>query len=153
MAELVYLLVDVGILLYVGVSLRHVGLGLIVVVIGDEILHGVVGEEVPELRGKLGGEGLVVGDDEGRTLELLDDVGHGEGLAAAGDAHKSLGVKSLACAFHQAVDGLRLVSRRPEVGGYLEGPLFGADHGELMIPRAGGVCAYHVHLRRPLVSL
>ena len=71
-----------------------------------------------------------MGDDEGRTLELLDDVGHGEGLAAAGDAHKSLGVKSLACAFHQAVDGLRLVSRRPEVGGYLEGPLFGADHGE-----------------------
>ena len=41
--------------------LRHVGLGLVVVVIGDEILHGVVGEEIPELRGKLGGEGLVVG--------------------------------------------------------------------------------------------
>ena len=30
--------------------------------------------------------------------EVLDDVGHGEGLAAAGDAHEGLVVESLACA-------------------------------------------------------
>ena len=46
-AELVDLLVDVGVLLDVGVGLGDVGLRLIVVVVGDEVLHGVVGGRTP----------------------------------------------------------------------------------------------------------
>ena len=40
-AQPVDLLVDRGLLLDVGVRLRHVGLGLVVVVVGDEVLDGV----------------------------------------------------------------------------------------------------------------
>jgi hypothetical protein len=39
---------------------------------------------------ELGGEGLVVGKDEGRALRPLNDLGHGEGLAGAGDAEEDL---------------------------------------------------------------
>jgi len=44
--EALHLLVQGGILLDVGVCLRDVGLGLVVVVVGDEVLDGVVREEL-----------------------------------------------------------------------------------------------------------
>ena len=58
-----------------------VGLRLVVVVVTHEILHRVVGEKFPELSAQLGGQGLVVGQHQGGALDLLDDLGHGEGLA------------------------------------------------------------------------
>ena len=67
-----------------------IGLRLVVVVVGHEILHRVVGEEFLELGAQLGGQGLVVGQHQGGTLHLLDDLGHGEGLARAGDAQQGL---------------------------------------------------------------
>ena len=75
--------VDRRVLLYVQVLARHVGLGLVVVVVRDEVLHGVVRKEVHELAVQLRGEGLVVGEHEGGKLDLLDDLGHGEGLAGS----------------------------------------------------------------------
>ncbi len=89
-AHPVDLLVDRGILLDVGVGARDVGLGLVVVVVADEVLDRVVGEERAELRIELGGEGLVVRENQGRALGLLDHLGHGEGLARAGDAEQDL---------------------------------------------------------------
>ena len=46
-------------LLDVGVGARHVGFGLVVIVVADEIFDGVVGEEALELPVQLGGEDLV----------------------------------------------------------------------------------------------
>ena len=89
-AELVELVVDGGFFFDVEVAGGDVGLGLVVVVVGDEVLDGVVGEELFELVIELGGEGLVVGEDEGGAVGLLDDLGHGEGLAGAGDAEQDL---------------------------------------------------------------
>ena len=63
---------------------------MVVVVVGDEVFDGVVGEELFELVIELGGEGFVVREDEGGALELFDDLGHGEGLARAGDAEEDL---------------------------------------------------------------
>ena len=54
------LVVDRGVLLDEGVGLRHVGLGLVVVVVGDEVLDGVVGQQLAELVGQLRGQRLVV---------------------------------------------------------------------------------------------
>jgi hypothetical protein len=53
-AQLVDLLVDVGVLGDVGVGARDVGLRLIVVVVADEVLDGVLGEELAELAVELG---------------------------------------------------------------------------------------------------
>ena len=58
------------VLLDVDVALRDVRLGLVVVVVADEVVDGVVREEALELLVELGGERLVVGEDERRLAEL-----------------------------------------------------------------------------------
>ena len=106
-----HLLVDGGVLLDVGVGLRDVRLGLVVVVVGDEVLHRVARHQLAELLGQLGGEGLVRRDDQGRPLQLLDEPGGGRALAGAGGAEQH---DVRISAFHpdrQLLDRGRLVAR------------------------------------------
>jgi hypothetical protein len=67
-----------------------IGFGLVVVVIADEIFDRVFREERLELAVKLRRQRLVGRQDQGRALGGLDDLGHGEGLARAGDAQQHL---------------------------------------------------------------
>ncbi len=78
------------VLLDVQVGLRDVGLGLVVVVVRDEVLDRVVGEELAELVAELRGERLVVGDHERRSLDRLDHPGHRCRLARPGRAEQRL---------------------------------------------------------------
>ena len=82
--EAVDLLVDRRVLLDVEVLARDVCLGLVVVVIGDEVLDRVAREVGPKLVAQLGRERLVVGDHERRLLHRLDRRGHRHRLAGAG---------------------------------------------------------------------
>ncbi len=84
-------------------------LRLVVVVVGDEVLHRVVGEELLELRAQLGGQGLVVGQHQRGPLHLLDDLGHGKGLAGSGNAQQHLLLQPVLDALRQRGNGLRLV--------------------------------------------
>jgi hypothetical protein len=63
-AETIDLVVDRRVLLDVEVLRRDVGLRLVVVVVGDEVLDGRLGEELPELVAELRRQRLVVRDDE-----------------------------------------------------------------------------------------
>jgi hypothetical protein len=89
-AHAVDLLVDRAFLLDIGVRTRHVGLGLVVVVVGHEVLDRIVWKEAGHLGVELGRQGLVGGQHQGRALQALDRVGHGEGLARAGDPEQHL---------------------------------------------------------------
>ena len=60
MAQLVDVVIDRGILLDIGIRLRHIRLRLIVIIIGNKIFHGVVREELLHLAVKLCGQRLVV---------------------------------------------------------------------------------------------
>ena len=111
-AHAIDLLVDERVLLDEGVGRRHVGLGLVVVVVADEEVDGVVGEQALELAVELVRQRLVVRHDQRRALHLRDDVGHGEGLAAAGDAEQDLRGIAALDAGDQLLDGARLVARR-----------------------------------------
>ena len=84
------LLIDRGVFLDVDVALRNVGFGLVVVVIADEVMDGVVWEEILELAVELRRQRLVVRQHQRGLPLLLDDVGHGERLAGAGDSHQHL---------------------------------------------------------------
>ncbi len=121
-AHLVDLLVDRGVLLDVGVRRRDVGLGLVVVVIAHEVLDGVLREQRFELLVELRRQGLVGGDDQGGTLDGLDDVGHREGLARTGDPEEDLVRVPLFDPPGQLFDGLGLVPPGLEVGDEPEGP-------------------------------
>ena len=70
----------------IGIRMRDIGLRLVVIVVGDKILHGVVREKLLEFRTKLGRQSFIVGQHQRRPLDLLNDLGHGVGLAGAGDA-------------------------------------------------------------------
>ena len=111
-AHPVDLLVDRRFLLDIGVGARHIGFRLVVVVVGDEILHRIVGEEALELRVELRGERLVGRQDHGRALGRLDHLGHGEGLARAGDAEQDLGTLARVDALDEIGDRRRLVAGR-----------------------------------------
>ena len=110
MAHLVYLVIDGGVLFYVGIRGGDVGLGLIVIVVTDEILHGAVGEEGPEFVVELGGQRLVVGDDEGGTLHPLDDIRHGEGLPRTGDPQEDLMLRPPFDTTHELINRLGLIA-------------------------------------------
>src|SRR5450830_2123742 len=105
-------LVDVGVLRDVQINRGDIRLGLIVVIVADEILDRVLGEEGLELAVQLGGKRLVVAQDKDRAIELLDDIRHRKRLAGAGDADQRLEAVALLDPGDQLGDGLRLVSRR-----------------------------------------
>ena len=135
-----------GVLLDVGVRRGDVGFGLVVVVVGDEVLDGVAGEELPELAVELRGQGLVGGEHQGRSLDLLDDLGDGEGLARTGHSQQRLVGETGVQTVDQLGNGRRLIARRAVVGDNLE--VRHGLHGSL--PRlkgaetpSGGRAAWH----------
>jgi hypothetical protein len=79
-----------GVLLDVLIFGRDIGFRLVIVVIGNEIFHPVFREELFELVIELVGQGLVVGNDQGGQLALLDNIGYGIGLSGARDAYQGL---------------------------------------------------------------
>ncbi len=80
-AHAIDLVVDRRFLLDVGVAGGDVGLGLVVVVVADEVLDRVVGKEAAEFLIQLRGQGLVVHHDQRGPVRRRDDVRHREGLA------------------------------------------------------------------------
>ena len=110
MAQHLHLLVDRGVLLDVGVGLRDVGFRLVVIVVGDEVDHGVMGEELLELAGELRSERLVGSHHERGLAERLDGLCHGERLAGACNAQQHLVAVTVLDALHERGDGLGLVA-------------------------------------------
>jgi len=119
-AEAIDLVVAARVLLDVRVAPRQVGLGLVVVEVADEVLDGVVREELAELGVELRSQRLVVGDDERGLPVPGDDLRQGERLAGAGDAQKGLLLQPLAEPVDELVDRLGLVAGRLEVGDEFE---------------------------------
>ena len=105
-------LVDLRFLLDIGVAARNVGLGLVVVVVADEVFHRVVGEEALELAVQLRSQRLVRGKDDRRALGFLDHLGHGVGLAGARRAQQHLVTLSVQDTLGKLGDGRGLVAGR-----------------------------------------
>src|SRR5690606_17225171 len=105
-----------------GISAGDIGFGLVIVVVGYEILHGVLGEERLEFSIELRRERLVGGEDDGRALGGFYDLGGGEGLAGAGCSEKYLITLADRYAFGQFGDGGRLIARGLELRAEHKGP-------------------------------
>ncbi len=125
-AQLVDLVVDAGVLLDVGVGRGDVGLGLVVVVVGDEVTDRVVREQALELVVELRGEGLVGCDHQRGLVHVGHHVGHREGLARTGDAEQHLLAHAVAHVAGQRLDRGRLIALRTIAGDQPEDPFFAA---------------------------
>ena len=115
------LVIHRGVFLDVGIRRRDVRLRLVVVVVADEVLDGVLREELPELVRELGGEGLVRRDDEGRPLDALDQPRDRRRLSRARDAEQRLEIEALLYPVRERVDRPRLVAGRTELRRDAEG--------------------------------
>ena len=118
------LVVDGAVLFDIGVGVCDVGFRLVVVVVADKILHRIVWKKRLKLRTKLGGQRLVVRQHQRRTVDLLDDVCHGEGFARTGDAEQRLLLIPAEHPLRQGVDRLRLVAGWLIVRDELKRPVF-----------------------------
>ena len=116
MAQAVDLVVDRSVLVDVGVCRLDVRLRLVVVVVGDKVLDSVVGEQVAKLLVQLCREGLVVGDDQRRLLDRLNDPRDGVRLTRPRDAEKRLLVDAARVAVNQRLDCVWLVAGGIEGG-------------------------------------
>ena len=121
-AHAVDLLVDRGIFFDVGVRARDIGFRLVVVVIRDEVLDRVVGEEILELAIELRRQRLVRRENERGALRALDHLRHRKGLAGAGDAQEHLRALVVVHAFDQFLDRGGLVAGGLERRDQLEFP-------------------------------
>ncbi|KFB74344.1 MAG: hypothetical protein AW09_000373 [Candidatus Accumulibacter phosphatis] len=113
-AHLLDVLVDRRILFDEQVACRNISLGLVVVVIGNKILDRVVGKELAEFGIELCSERLVGCQHQRRTAGSRDDVGHGVGLARAGDAEQGLEREPILQSLDQLVNCRRLITSRQE---------------------------------------
>ena len=126
MAQPLHIVVDRGVLLDIGVGLRDICLGLVVVVVGDEVLHRVVRQHLAQLVGQLSGQSLVRRHQQGGPLHLLDQPRRGRRLTGAGGAEQ---------------DDILLTAAQPPLqlryrGGLVTCGLVLADHLE---PRLGAL--------------
>ena len=89
-AHLFYMLVDGGVFFDIGIGGRHISFRLVIIVIGNEVFHGIVREELAHFAVQLCGQGLVRRQDQRRALNFLDQVGDGKGLAGTCYTEQSL---------------------------------------------------------------
>ena len=107
--------VDGGVLLDIRVGGGHIGFGLVVVVVRDEILHPVAGKEIPELAVKLRGQRLVGGQNQRRALLAGHHAGQRIGLPRAGHSQKRLPRQALLQPLAQPIHRLRLIAGQAKV--------------------------------------
>ena len=111
-AHLLNVLVDRRVFLDEQIALRHIGLGLVIVVVADEVLDGILGEKLAELAVQLCGQRFIRRKHNGRASHAGDHIGHGVGLARAGHAQQGLEHLAVLQALHQLFNRLGLVPGR-----------------------------------------
>ena len=114
------MVVDRRILLDEGIGGWHIGFGLVVVVVGNEVLHRVVGEERLELAVELRRQGFVWRQHQGRAVGLGDHIGDAEGLARTGHPKQRLVRQAGLDAFDHLTNGFRLIAGGFKTGNELE---------------------------------
>ena len=64
----------------VSVALGYVGFRLVVIIVADEVLHGVVGKQFFKFFVELCSQCFIMGYHQGWFLYFVDYIGHGEGF-------------------------------------------------------------------------
>ena len=122
MAHAVDLLVDHRVFFDIGVGLRDIGFGLVIIVIADEIFDGVIGEKRFHFPIQLRRQCFVGRENQRGSLQSLDHMRDGKSLARTRDAEQNLIAFARIQAARQSLYRLRLISGGAVVGHELELP-------------------------------
>ena len=114
------LVIDGAVLLDIGIRMCDIRFRLIVIVVADEILHGVVRKKLLELGAQLCCQRLVMRQHQRRPLQLFDHLRHGVGLSASGDPEQGLLLQPQGKPLGNGGDSLRLISGRLVFAFYFE---------------------------------
>ena len=106
MAQFIDLIVYRRILFDIGIGIGYICLRLIIIVVRYKILDGILGEEFPEFGAQLSRQGFVVGEHQGRTVDLGDNIGHGKRLARSRNTEQNLFLESFFDPFGQLFNRL-----------------------------------------------
>src|SRR3989338_458931 len=110
MAEPLNFFVNLRFLFDVGVRYRHIGLRLVKVIIGNEIMDFIIGKKPAVLLRELRRKGFIVRDDECRFLDFFYNIGNRESFTGTGHAKERLIPRAVFYAFHQRFDSCWLVA-------------------------------------------
>ena len=111
-AKLFNLVIDLQILFNVNTGSRNKSLGLVIVVVTDEVLDHVIGEKRFELGVKLSSQCFVVAEHQRGTLCIGNHIGHGERLSGTCNAQQRLVFVATLHTIGQFANGGRLVATR-----------------------------------------
>src|SRR6185369_15720157 len=139
--QTVYLVVDLAVFFDIGVGLRDIGFGLIVVVVGDKVFDGVLREEVAELRTQLRGKRLVVSHHQGRALHFLDYGRNRESFPCCRRSQQRLESPVFVQPLRQFLNRLRLIAGRLIVRDQFE-------FAHSTLPIYVDIIVYHTQLRQ-----
>ncbi len=115
-AEFIYLVVHGEVFFDIGIRRGDITFRLIVIVIGNEVLHAVFGKKLTKFVAKLRRKRFVVRDHERGTPRVFDYVRHGKRFSASGNADEHLRADPVQNAFGQFFDRLGLIARGLECG-------------------------------------
>lgn len=110
MPHLIDLFIYRGIFLYIGISLGNICLRLIIIIVTYEVLNCVVGKKVFEFPIKLGGQGLIGGNNKGGPLGSCHDMGYGKCLPRAGHSKQYLMPASFFYLFVKGINRMSLIA-------------------------------------------
>ena len=83
---------------------------MVIIIIGDKIFYGIFRKKFLHLPVKLCRQRFVVGNDQSRLVQCLNDIGHGKGLTGTGNSKQRLKLIALQEALHKFGNGLGLVT-------------------------------------------
>ncbi len=94
--------------------MRDIRFRLVVVIVADEIFHGILREKGLQFAVELSRKRFVVRDHDCRFAKALDHIRHGESFAGTGDTLKNLKAPAICETATQSVYRIGLIARRLE---------------------------------------
>ncbi|CAG5146359.1 Uncharacterised protein [Streptococcus pneumoniae] len=110
MAKLVNLVIDRTILLNIGIARRDIGLWLVIIIVGYEILNCIFREKFLKLPIELTSQSFIVGNNQSWFIDFRNDLTHSIGLPCSSRPHQNLSFFSPLNVIHQLLDSLGLIS-------------------------------------------
>ena len=114
-AQLIYLIINRRILLYISIRRGNICFRLIIIIIRHKIFYRIMWKKCLKLTVKLRCQSLIMCQNQRRLIQLCNDIRHRKCLTGTSNSKQSLKLISFFKSLYQLLNRLWLVSSRHEV--------------------------------------